>query len=188
MFGDKIAHSFYQREDDTFTFFNPGITTITIGILSSNWVKKAFPTLKGIDPSIIPDPEQFSDYQELINDKEMTPKMIKGIRLIVSDQKSLVNAMFWVSQDANGEKSSFADYPFNLLSPMQYQERLVDLYYDNLIVGLNQFMAYELQPLESATMTFVYDDFRLENLLGKGHQLRKVLYSKKDLELMEKLL
>ena len=188
-FGDLIPLSFNVREDDTFIFSNaPANPPQTYALLASPWVQTAYPGLVLPNSTTILDPESFSDYQELIFDKEMTPKMIRGIRLIVQSQTQLVNPMVWSDQDANGEIRSYAEFPNNFLRPDQFQGRVIDLYYDNLVIGGNQYLAYTIDPGFSVSMTFVYDDFRLESLLGESPVFRKVMYSKKDVALMEKLL
>jgi len=189
MFGDGIPQGNYRREDDTFTFVNQTPIPEVYGILASNWAFIQFPSLRKIDASVILNPAELSDYVELQNDKEMTPKKIKGIRLITDNFSQLSNAFNWQSRNANGNVLEFVDYPINLLSPMQFQSRLIDLYYENIIVGLNQFNALRIEPFTSVTMTFVYDDFRLENLLGKSEdKLRKANYTKADKSVMEYLL
>jgi hypothetical protein len=189
MFGDGISKGFYNREDNTFTFSNTLPIPIVLGILASSWVLTQFPRIRAIDSTIITDPNELSDYLELNNDKEMTPKKIKGIRLITDDVSQFSNPLNWQSLNADGNVLEFVDYPINLLSPMQFQSRVIDLYYENIIVGLNQFIALEFKPFTSVTMTFIYDDFRLENLLGKSKEnLRQANYSKADTSAMEYLL
>ncbi len=159
---------FDRREDDTFTFFNPNIFPIEIGILGDDWVDTAVPALVPIDTTIITDVENFLNYEELVRDKRINPKRIKGIRLLTDNISQLDRVQNWQSRDANGELASIVDYPIHMLSPMQFQSGVVDIPFDKLLVGLNQFMIYELLPLTSVTMTFVYDDFRIERLLPHG--------------------
>jgi len=191
MFGDLVKTGFFNKSDDTFTFFNPAIVEQTFAILGSKWVTSAFPTLQPIDSTIIQNPSEFEDYQELINDKEINPKNIKALRILVEGTPSqkvdtLGNPLFWQRRRPDGNVFTFADFPVNLLPLDQYQSGVVDVYYKNLIVGLNEFFAYTIKPLQSVTMTFVYEDFRLENLLNdKG---KRVVYSSVDRELFEKLL
>ena len=191
-FGNNIQKGFLSRGDNTFTFTNSGVTPITIGLLASNWVFTAYPSLTSplgnppVTPSIVSNAD-LVDYVKLLNDKEMNPKDIKGIRLLVQNQNQLYNPLLFNSQDANGEMKSFAEYPINFLSPDQFQGRLVEIYYKNLIVGLKQYLAYTINAGETVTFTFLYDEFKLENILGKN-PCREIQYNKKDLELMEKLL
>jgi hypothetical protein len=191
MFGDQInMNQFFRRDDDTFTFENPNPIPLILGILASNWVAQIPPVglINLPSPANITNPAEFSDYQQLVNDKEMTPKNIKGIRLTFgsANVNQIARPFNWSKRNANGKVRSFVDYPLNLVPLDQFQDQLVDIYYDNLIIGLDEFLVYELLPFENVTMTFTYDDFRLENLLNKKE--RRVIYSRAELDRFEYLL
>jgi len=184
MFGNKIGRSqFLQRDDDTFTFINNTVTPEVYGILANSWVEIAFPF------SRVPVVAEQQDYNQLVFDMEMTPKKIKGIRLLLDtfNSQQLSNPLQWVTQDSSGNYKSFVDYPINLLALDQYQDRLVDIYYKDLTIGGNQWLFYKINALTTLKMTFIYDDFRLENLLDKENP-RQVIYSNPNIELFDKLL
>lgn len=187
MFGDKIKNTALSRDDDTFTFTNPGVGAVNFGLFASSWVYTAYPSISIVDGGVVQNPEEFLDYQELVNDKEMSPKKIKGIRVIVQNQSDLNNTLFWNSQDANGQMKSFADYPIHFLSPMQFQGRLVDIYYKDLILGLDQYLVYRIEGGSSVTMTLIYDDLNLDCLL-KSREARAVNYNGEDAKLLKTLL
>lgn len=188
MFGDKIKRSqFSSRENDTYVFRNIFLVPKVFSILASDWVKIAYPL--SVTPTVIANGQL--DYNQLILDKEINPKVIKGIRLLQVDSlldiNQWKNPLQWVTQDSSGTYKSFVDYPLNLLPLDQYQTRVIDIYYDNLVIGGNQWFFYKMQPNSIVSMTFVYDEFRLENLLDKNNP-RQVIYSKGDIELFDKLL
>jgi hypothetical protein len=185
MFGGYSA--FRDREDDTFTFFNTGVIDVRLAVLGSSWIANLPPSPDNPLPVELTymSPADFLDYTELVNDKEMTPKKIKCVRIITDQIQQLNQQMNWQSRDANGEAVSLDDFPVNQLSPMQYQSRVVDIVYDYMIVGLNQFFVYKLLAGSTVTMTFVYDDFRLEDLL---HMKGSNIYEKREIEKMEYLL
>ena len=158
---------FTKQSSDTFDFRNPNFVSFEIGILADAWVRLALPALATIDSTVMVNPEQLRQYEELVNDKQINPKRIKGIRIITDNISQLSKASNWQSRDANGELASIVDYPINMLSPMQFQSRVVDIPFDKLLVGLNEFMIYEILPLTRVRMTFLYDDFALSNLLEK---------------------
>ena len=174
MFGDRINISqFAKREDDTFTFENTFPHFITLGVLASNWV---YNTNLG-DGIFLRDQkltilnqDQLSNYEELVNDKEINPKNIKGIRYLFNGNAKHATDQFknrfkFFKQNANGNFKTFVDYPVSLIRLDQYQSKMVDIYYKDLIIGLNEFMFVRLERNYSVTMTFIYDDFRLENLI-----------------------
>lgn len=173
-----------QRDDDTFTFVNPAGFDQTFGILASDWVFNAFPTVRV--PNL---PVDAQDYNQLRFDKEMNPKKIKAIRLLISkfDTVQYSNPFKWVTQDSDGTFKTFVDFPINLIALDQFQGRLVDIYYDNLVIGGNQWLQYTIRPFSGVTMTFIYDDFRLENLLDANNP-RQVIYSKAEVDEYGKLL
>jgi hypothetical protein len=195
MFGDKIINQFNShREDDTFTFVNEFVFPITLGVMASDWVYNS--TLAdGLNlkdqQDTIKDTKQRNNYNELINDKEINPKNIKGIRYIFNGTSKLAPLQFknpfkWIKQDASGKFKAFVDYPVSLIRLDQYQQTIVDIYYNDLIIGLKEFMFVKLEPEYSVTMTFIYDDFKLSNLIKE--KTRNVLYSKADIDKFEYLL
>jgi len=156
-----------RREDDTFTITNGGAIAINIGMLASEWAIGAFSLLK----PPIPDPVSALDYEELVNDKEVSPKKIKNIRIICDKAIQLNQPFTWIKQNSNGTFFSFTDFVSSLLSPMQYQSRLIDIPYGNLIVGQNELFTYSLLPFQTITITFEYDEFRLEELLDNRNKI-----------------
>lgn len=151
-----------RREDDTFTIVNGGALTISIGMLASDWALSAFSLIKPPIPSV----SNALDYDELVKDKEVSPKKIKSIRIIADKVVQIVQPFVWIKQDANGNYFSFTDFVGSLISPMQYQSRLIDIPYGNLLVGQNEFFTYSLLPFQTVTITFEYDEFRLEEFMN----------------------
>jgi hypothetical protein len=154
-----------DRDDDTFTFENRSATKpVTLTVLANEWVDGL-----GIGTSAdksIPDPAQKSDYISLLFDKIENPKKIKMIRVLTTNVSQLIQPMNWQSRDANGELQSMTDITLSLFSPTQFQSGVLDIPYDKgVIVGLNQFFIYTLLPSTTVTMTFVYDDFKIVDLL-----------------------
>ena len=190
MFQEKSFNQFnLNRDDDTFTFLNNTGNVIDLGILASSCVFVANPLLKKGENFV--SVNEKLNYLELVNDKEINPKNIKGIRYIINKiggatKLQLPNPFKWVKQDANGKFKAFVDFPVNLIRLDQFQSNLVDMYYDNLIIGLSDFLFLKLETGWSITMTFVYDDFRLSNLINDKE--RNVLYSKTDIDKFEYLL
>jgi len=179
LFGGNIA--FTDLSTDTFTFVNNVPVSTDLAILGDYSI---------IDPATrvnfanLPNPQEFEDYTQLVNDKQMSPKKLKMIRMLCDIQVFNI-PLSWQSRDSNGEVVVINDFPISQLSPMQYQSGVVDIIYDYMIVGLNQFFFFTMPPFSSVTMTFVYDDFALEDLL---YMKSTNIYEKREIEKIEYLL
>lgn len=160
--------TFEKRDDDTFSFANQGLISLDFGLLANDWVFTAFPALTRVDSTIILNPSKLLDYTELLNDKAVNPKKIKGIRIITDNLDQMAQGFDWQSRDSNGEVHALTEFPINMLSPMQFQSRVIDLEYNKgIIVTQNEFFVYKILPLTTVTMTFIYDDYKLKNLLSE---------------------
>ena len=159
------GHIGYQdSNDDTFTITNP--TTKKFAIFGQNWVSN-FGGLLGrpLQSANFLSTNDWLDYSELVLDLEQNPKKIKAIRIIADNFDQLITPLLWQSRDSNGEVFQLTDFPVNLISPMQFQGRMIDLEYERMIVGINQFITYTLIAGSTVTFTFIYDDFDLSDLL-----------------------
>ena len=170
---DFIKRAWLKKESDTFTFSNIDPIPKIFALYASDYVFK-----KGI-PYASPNKDlptnQELDYIQLVNDKNVVPKKINRIRIIADDASQFDFPFIWNFTDANGNYYSVSDQPLNMLSPMQFQKRVIDMQYDNLIIGNSEFLAWNLLPGKSVTITIWYEDFRLENLLSIN---RKTLIKK----------
>jgi len=168
-----------KRDDDTFTFINNAAATETFGILASNW---AFSVILGLKVPQV-QPGEVGDYAELVADKQENPKLIKGIRLITDNINQLSQPFNWETRDSNGERAQFTDFPINLLPVDQFQSRLIDVGYSGgLVIGLNELLAYPILGFTSVTMTFVYDDFKIGDLLHMDQQRIHDRFTNRKLE------
>ena len=158
-----------KKDSDTFTFTKVGGQK-TYAFLGKESVYSGHnPPL--IDAHNILPVSQVLSYFQLINDKEANPKKIKAIRLICDTQSQFFVPIIWNFTDANGAAYSVQDSPLNMLSPMQFQGRVIDTNYDNLVVGNNEWFTWAFAPgVVEVTMTFVYDDYRIENLLSQDRR------------------
>ena len=155
------------REDDTFTFENNTISARVYAIFRQTWVSPTMVLgLKPIDINVITDPEKLLDYQELVNDIEANPRKIIGLRLISDNINNFDNGWNWQDRDANGELKTITDFPINTLSSMQFQSRVIEIDYEGIIVGNNQFVVVIVEPFSSIRVTFKYDYIRREELLN----------------------
>lgn len=162
MFGRKIN---IHREDDTFTWTSPPLVQV-FAILADQFVFIANPAF---DKPPINDPR----YDQLVLDKAVNPKAIKRIRLITDNIAQLAEPFIWHYTDSNGQAQTFSDQPLNMLSPDQFQSRVIDIDYKKLIVGNNEFFTWRVLPSTTVRFTFVYDDCKLHNLLNEKQFLIK---------------
>jgi hypothetical protein len=148
-----------KGEEDSFTFENPLPVPATYAFLSSEYNYSP----DSLQPDVVK--AGGLDYEELIRDKEMNPKKLKRIRFYGFSLAQIARPINWIFRDANGESYSVEDQPLNMLSPMQFQQQVLDVSYENLIIGNSEYFLWTLEPFEVITMIFDYEDYRLENLL-----------------------
>jgi hypothetical protein len=165
MFGRQIS---LKREDDDFLFRNNSPFTNKYAFFAADYLINP-PTL--LKPIVVNNP---LDYDELVRDKEVNPKNIKKIRLICDNPIQFANPMIWTFQDANGEFYSIADQPLNMLSPMQFQTRVLDINYERLLIGQSEYMTLDILPNTDIIMIIQYDDYRLEYLLEDKEKLVRI--------------
>jgi len=179
MFGDKLLQpSFLYRQDDSFVIRNQSVNPRQIALFASNWVFTVFPAL--VVPRIISGNE--ASYDELIGDKEVNPKKILGIRLGLfgttnQNIDQLSKPLTFYRREPNGQMVSFSDYPLSLLPLDQFQTGIVEMYYEGLILGLNEYVVLNMNAQTEIRVTVIYDDYGLNKLLKRN--ARRVLYESK---------
>ena len=165
MFGRKHKQN---RANDTFTWTSAPLPAIeTFAVLANGFVLIANPALS--KPTVT----NPTEYDQLLQDKAVNPKAIKRIRLITDNISQLAEPFIWNYTDSNGEAQTFSDQPLNMLSPDQFQSRVIDIDYKKLIIGNNEFFTWRVLPSTTVRLTFVYDDYKLHNLLNEKEFLIK---------------
>lgn len=144
--------------DDRFTFVNNTAFPVTKALLGNSWIGDPLTPVNVI-------PSDASNYEQLLQEKSLAPKRIFKMRF-QSTTSQLNQSITWVTSDANGDKDSFTQLPSNFIDLYQFQDGLVDIEYKKgIIVGLNEYFIYTLLPFSQVSITFYYQDMRLQDLL-----------------------
>jgi hypothetical protein len=163
---------------DTYSFSNSTPGALRFAFLAAKFVFRIPIIPAYVDPLLFGGMKGSDgiNYQQMINDKEQNPRKIKSIRILTTDFSQYANPFEWNFTDSNGQSFQVSDQPLNMLSPNQVQSGVIDMSYENLIIGQNEFLVWTLNPGTLVTLTLTYEYFTLSSLmLDNRKQLIKKL-------------